>query len=99
MRYWKAMSEIRSVSQVSRLTSAESSHTRSRSETSSMVQVSRPIPVEGSRSGDRQARTRRRTVVLTLRVLLLVVILGGWELGTRVGFIDPFFWGQPSGVW
>ena len=42
---------------------------------------------------------RRRIVVNTLRVLLLVVIIGGWELTTRVGIVDPFFWGQPSGIW
>ena len=42
---------------------------------------------------------RRRLMVNGLRILLLVVIIGGWELGARVGVIDPFFWGQPSGIW
>ncbi len=49
---------------------------------------------------------RRRLLVNGLRLLLLVVIIGGWELGARLfdatkeAFgIDPFFWGQPSGVW
>src|SRR5438105_11730754 len=42
---------------------------------------------------------RRRVLVNSLRVLLLVVIIGGWELFPRVGIIDPFFWGQPSGIW
>ncbi len=45
------------------------------------------------------ARRRRRIVVNSLRVGLLVVIIGGWELATRVGLIDKFFWGQPSGIW
>src|SRR2546423_15190393 len=45
------------------------------------------------------ARRRRRIVVNSLRVGLLVVIIGGWELATRVGIIDKFFWGQPSGIW
>src|SRR5436309_778512 len=45
------------------------------------------------------ARRRRRIVVNSLRILLLVVIIGGWELGARTGVIDPFFWGQPSGIW
>jgi len=45
------------------------------------------------------ARRRRRILVNTLRVLLLVVIIGGWELTTRAGIVDPFFWGQPSGIW
>jgi len=49
-----------------------------------------------------RARRRRRMVVNSLRVLILVVIIGGWQLLTSVGkppLIDPFFWGQPSGIW
>src|SRR5215469_6502548 len=42
---------------------------------------------------------RRRLLINGLRALLLVVLIGGWELGTRVGVIDPFFWGRPSGIW
>jgi len=45
------------------------------------------------------AVVRRRILVNTLRVLLLVVIVGGWELGSRTNVIDPFFWGEPSGIW
>ncbi|HCJ34980.1 MAG TPA: ABC transporter permease [Ktedonobacter sp.] len=45
------------------------------------------------------ARRRHSIVVNILRVLLLVVLIGGWELATRVGIIDHFFWGQPSGIW
>jgi len=45
------------------------------------------------------AHRRRRTLVNVLRVLVAVVLLGGWELGSRVGWIDPFFWGQPSRIW
>jgi len=45
------------------------------------------------------ARRRRRIVVNALRVGLPGVIIGGWELATRVGIIDKFFWGQPSGIW
>src|SRR5947209_13162553 len=45
------------------------------------------------------ARRRRSILVNSLRVLFLVVIIGGWELTTRVGIVDKFFWGQPSGIW
>src|ERR1700737_4169648 len=45
------------------------------------------------------ARRRRRVLVNSLRVLILAVIIGGWELAPRVGIIDPFFWGRPSGIW
>jgi NitT/TauT family transport system permease protein len=42
---------------------------------------------------------RRRIVVNVLRVLLLVAIVGGWEVLARLGVIDKFFWGEPSGIW
>jgi len=54
----------------------------------------------------RASRRRRRILVNGLRVLFLVVIIGGWELftrwklpGAKTAVIDPFFWGQPSGIW
>jgi NitT/TauT family transport system permease protein len=56
----------------------------------------------------RRARDRRRVLVQILRVALAVFIVGTWELTTRVGcygpdsgtcFVDPFFFGQPSGIW
>jgi len=44
------------------------------------------------------ALRRRRYLVQTLRIAVGVVILGSWELTTRIGLVDPFFFGQPSGV-
>ena len=45
------------------------------------------------------ARARRRRILVNvLRVVFFVVIVGGWELGARTGLIDPFFWGQPTGI-
>ncbi len=44
-------------------------------------------------------KRRQRLVINSLRVLILVVFVGGWELLSRLGIIDPFFWGQPSGIW
>ena len=46
-----------------------------------------------------RARRRRRILVNSIRVLILVVFIGGWQFLTSVGIIDPFFWGQPSGIW
>jgi len=44
-----------------------------------------------------QRRLRaRRALVIGLRLLFLVVILGGWEIGARCAWIDPFFYSQPS---
>ena len=41
---------------------------------------------------------RRRILVNVLRVVFFVAIVGGWELFSRIGLIDPFFWGQPTGI-
>ncbi len=56
-------------------------------------------PAEDEIRALRREALKRRIVVNTLRILLFVVIVGGWELGARSGIIDPFFWGQPSGIW
>jgi NitT/TauT family transport system permease protein len=32
------------------------------------------------------------------RLLAVVAVLGGWDLGVRVGLIDPFFFSSPSGI-
>jgi NitT/TauT family transport system permease protein len=39
---------------------------------------------------------RRKTLVHTLRIAVLVVTLGGWELAGQTGWIDPFFFSMPS---
>ena len=44
-----------------------------------------------------ERQRRRARLVLALRLAVLVVLVGGWELGVRLGLIDPFFFGQPSG--
>jgi NitT/TauT family transport system permease protein len=41
---------------------------------------------------------RRRLLVYAARVATLVVILGGWQLFTTWKIVDPFFFGQPSGI-
>jgi len=45
-----------------------------------------------------QAAQRRSLWVTGLRVGILVFILGSWELSARQGWIDPFFFGMPSGI-
>ncbi|HEV2011449.1 MAG TPA: ABC transporter permease [Candidatus Limnocylindria bacterium] len=55
-----------------------------------------------------RAYQRRRRLVLILRFALAVFIVGSWELTTRLAchgpdsgtcVVDPFFFGQPSGIW
>jgi NitT/TauT family transport system permease protein len=47
-----------------------------------------------------QAHIRRhRQMIIGLRVAVLVVVLGGWELAAREKWIDPFFYSMPSMIW
>lgn len=46
----------------------------------------------------RQIR-RRKITVRSWQVAILIAILGIWETGARVGFIDPFFYASPSEIW
>ncbi|WP_321843706.1 ABC transporter permease [Paraburkholderia bannensis] len=44
-----------------------------------------------------QRRIRQRhALVIGLRVLVLILVLGGWELAGRNKWIDPFFFSMPS---
>lgn len=45
----------------------------------------------------RQLR-RHRALVISLRVAVLVLVVGGWELLARTGVIDPFFFSYPSEI-
>src|SRR6185503_10932558 len=41
-------------------------------------------------------RGEKRTLVLSLQLLLLAAVVGVWELGARFHWVDPFFFSQPS---
>ena len=56
----------------------------------------RPLPDLAVRR--RRDARRRRLSVAGLRLSLGVVILGAWELTTRLGWVDVFFWSQPSAI-
>ena len=47
----------------------------------------------------RAAIRRHRLNIIALRILVLVVVLGGWEIAARLGWIDPFFYSMPSLIW
>ncbi len=40
----------------------------------------------------------RRWFVVAARWAILIGVLGGWELAVQTGHLDPFFYGQPSGI-
>src|SRR5579862_3455073 len=42
--------------------------------------------------------TRRKLSVLVAQIALLVIVFGGWQLFTSLKIVDPFFFGQPSGI-
>lgn len=50
-------------------------------------------------AGMRSGRLRRRLLLNALRLAILVIALGAWEIGVNTGHIDSFFWGKPSLVW
>ncbi|AOJ00434.1 MULTISPECIES: ABC transporter permease [Burkholderia] len=47
------------------------------------------------RAAQRRLR-RRRHLIVGLRIAVLVVALGGWEIAARLKWIDPFFFSMPS---
>ena len=47
----------------------------------------------------RRAFARHRAWIWIGRVLVAVIVIGGWQWVTAVGWIDKFFYGQPSGIW
>lgn len=51
-----------------------------------------------SEVAQRGIRNYRRTIIM-LRVVVLIVILGGWELSARMKWIDPFFYSMPSMIY
>jgi len=51
-------------------------------------------------SGIAQAAIRnRRRMIIGLRLAVLVVALGGWELAARLKWVDPFFYSMPSMIY
>jgi sulfonate transport system permease protein len=45
-----------------------------------------------------QRFTRRRALIWVARAVTLVLVIGGWQLLTSWKVVDPFFYGQPSGI-
>ena len=50
---------------------------------------------DDERAAQRRLR-RRRNLIVTLRIAVLVIVLGGWELAARLKWIDPFFFSMPA---
>ena len=37
--------------------------------------------------------------IITTQIGILCGIIAFWEVGARAGWIDGFFWSQPSAIW
>jgi NitT/TauT family transport system permease protein len=46
----------------------------------------------------RKRAQHRKLAIWAARVALFVIIVGGWQLFTELKIVDPFFFGQPSGI-
>jgi NitT/TauT family transport system permease protein len=46
----------------------------------------------------RRSARRRTTMVWAARAVTLIIVVGGWQLLTAAKVIDPFFFGQPTGI-
>src|SRR5258708_25938987 len=55
-------------------------------------------PVVDLAAKRRREAQRRQLNVAGLRLLVAVAFLGSWELTTRLGWGDVFFWSHPSPI-
>jgi NitT/TauT family transport system permease protein len=60
--------------------------------------VTEPAVTELQGREPARGRRHRRLWVNVVRLALLIVIVGGWQLFTHLKIVDPFFFGQPSGI-
>src|SRR5262249_57677884 len=37
--------------------------------------------------------------IIATQILILAAVIGGWEVAARAGWLDAFFWSQPSAIW
>ncbi|WP_426516669.1 ABC transporter permease [Diaminobutyricibacter sp. McL0618] len=56
-------------------------------------------PESELRVAARRARSRRTAWIWVGRILVAVLVIGGWQSLTATGVVDKFFYGQPSGIW
>lgn len=57
-----------------------------------------PLATEGRIESLAQRQRRRWRMIVALRLIVFVLLIGGWELSVRAGWLDAFFFGQPSAI-
>ena len=55
--------------------------------------------VTGPSASPRRRAARRRFALGGVRLGIVVVLLLAWQLCVNAKLVDPFFWGEPTGVW
>ncbi|MER7927395.1 MULTISPECIES: ABC transporter permease [unclassified Streptomyces] len=70
---------------------------------SSTTSALSPAPAKGSAqvtaaAAAKRAVRRRIALVWAGRIGLAIFVIGGWQAFTTWGIVDPFFFGQPSGI-
>jgi NitT/TauT family transport system permease protein len=63
--------------------------------------------MKSAKSAPTRRRGRRLNVqrawpawgTLLTQVSIVILVIGGWELGERGGWVDPFYWSYPSQIW
>ncbi|MGB5902620.1 MAG: ABC transporter permease [Xanthobacteraceae bacterium] len=63
-----------------------------------MTDAAAPLATEGRIESLAQRQRRRWRMIIALRLIVFVLFVGGWELGVRAGWLDSFFFGQPSAI-
>lgn len=53
----------------------------------------------GIKASALRAKRRRTLLLRSAQLSFAVFIFGGWQLFTTEKWLDPFFYGQPSGIW
>ncbi len=56
-------------------------------------------PTNGPPARRKRRNGRRRLALAAARTAIVVVLLAAWQIGVATKVVDPFFWGEPTGVW
>ncbi|MCX2749096.1 ABC transporter permease [Arthrobacter sp. MI7-26] len=60
----------------------------------------KPVETETAAKNAGRNKARRRTRAIWIgRLMLAVVVIGGWQWFTEEGWVDKFFFGQPTQIW
>jgi NitT/TauT family transport system permease protein len=58
-----------------------------------------PTPAVDLQAAGKRQKRQRTTAVWVGRIALGVIVIGGWQWFTAEGWVDKFFFGQPSEIW